>query len=125
MHHPKSIFFQEDALLAMLRGVNKLADAVKVTARPVGRNVVLQRSSGSPLITKDGATVARAIELDDHFENVSAQLVREVAAKTGDEAGDVMTTATMKNRRPSKRSRDSSVWDFDHSLSKEVVQFYR
>ncbi|MBI4906252.1 MAG: chaperonin GroEL [Acidobacteria bacterium] len=92
---PKSIFFQEDARLAMLRGVGKLADAVKVTLGPGGRNVVLQRSAGAPLITKDGVTVAREIELGDHFENVGAQLVREVASRTGDESGDGTTTATI------------------------------
>lgn len=91
----KSISFQEDARLAMLRGVNKLTDAVKVTLGPGGRNVVLQRDAGPPLITKDGITVAREIEIEDHFENVGAQLVREVAGKTGDEAGDGTTTATI------------------------------
>ncbi len=91
----KSISYQEDARLAMLRGVEKLADAVKVTLGPTGRNVVLGKPSGPPRITKDGVTVAREIEIDDHPENVGAQLVREVTGKTGDHVGDGATTATI------------------------------
>src|SRR6185295_16510171 len=79
----------------ILRGVNKLADAVKVTLGPKGRNVVLQKRYGSPLSTKDGVTVAKEIELKDPKENMGAQLVREVASKTSDVAGDGTTTATV------------------------------
>ena len=79
----------------MLRGVNILADAVKVTLGPKGRNVVLDKSFGAPRITKDGVTVAKEIELDDKFENMGAQMVREVASKTSDVAGDGTTTATI------------------------------
>src|SRR5437016_10756266 len=79
----------------MERGVNKLADAVKITLGPKGRNVVLEKKFGSPIITHDGVTVAREIELEDPFENAGAQLVREVATKTEDVAGDGTTTATV------------------------------
>src|SRR5438128_4051063 len=79
----------------MLDGVNKLADAVKVTLGPKGRNVVLDKKVGSPTITKDGVTVAKEIELEDKLENVGAQMVREVASKTSDVAGDGTTTATV------------------------------
>ena len=80
----------------MLAGVNALADVVKVTLGPRGRNVVLEKSYGAPTITKDGVTVAKEIELDDRFENMGAQMVREVASKTSDVAGDGTTTATVK-----------------------------
>lgn len=91
----KEIKFAEDARAAMLRGVDKLADTVKVTLGPKGRNVVLEKSYGSPLITNDGVTIAKEIELDDHFENMGAKLVSEVASKTNDIAGDGTTTATL------------------------------
>ena len=91
----KDIKFSEDARAAMLRGVDKLADTVKVTLGPKGRNVVLEKSYGSPLITNDGVTIAKDIELDDHFENMGAKLVSEVASKTNDIAGDGTTTATV------------------------------
>lgn len=91
----KDIKFSEDARAAMLRGVDKLADTVKVTLGPKGRNVVLEKSFGSPLITNDGVTIAKEIELEDHFENMGAQLVSEVASKTNDLAGDGTTTATV------------------------------
>ncbi|HLQ40698.1 MAG TPA: chaperonin GroEL, partial [Tetragenococcus sp.] len=91
----KDIKFSEDARRAMLRGVDKLADTVKVTLGPKGRNVVLEKSYGSPLITNDGVTIAKDIELEDHFENMGAQLVSEVASKTNDIAGDGTTTATV------------------------------
>ncbi|WP_438313234.1 chaperonin GroEL [Sporosarcina sp. FA9] len=91
----KDIKFNEDARGAMLRGVNILADAVKVTLGPKGRNVVLEKSFGSPLITNDGVTIAREIELEDAFENMGAKLVAEVASKTNDIAGDGTTTATV------------------------------
>ncbi|HCI0569384.1 TPA: chaperonin GroEL [Enterococcus faecium] len=91
----KELNFAEDARAAMLRGVDKLADTVKVTLGPKGRNVVLEKSYGSPLITNDGVTIAKEIELEDHFENMGAKLVSEVASKTNDIAGDGTTTATV------------------------------
>ncbi|MHA6260098.1 chaperonin GroEL [Sporosarcina sp. CAU 1771] len=91
----KEIKFNEDARGSMLRGVNTLADAVKVTLGPKGRNVVLEKSFGSPLITNDGVTIAREIELEDAFENMGAKLVAEVASKTNEIAGDGTTTATV------------------------------
>ncbi|MDX1997919.1 MAG: chaperonin GroEL [Thermoanaerobaculia bacterium] len=91
----KHITYSEDARAAILRGVNKLADAVKVTLGPKGRNVVIEKKFGSPTITKDGVTVAKEIELADGLENMGAQMVREVASKTSDVAGDGTTTATV------------------------------
>lgn len=91
----KEIKFAEDARAAMLRGVDVLADTVKMTLGPKGRNVVLEKSFGSPLITNDGVTIAKEIELEDHFENMGAKLVSEVASKTNDIAGDGTTTATV------------------------------
>jgi chaperonin GroEL len=91
----KQITYAEDARGAILRGVNKLADAVKVTLGPKGRNVVIEKKFGSPTITKDGVTVAKEIELGDGLENMGAQMVREVASKTSDVAGDGTTTATV------------------------------
>ncbi|WP_044893077.1 chaperonin GroEL [Bacillus alveayuensis] len=91
----KEIKFSEEARRAMLRGVDKLADAVKVTLGPKGRNVVLEKKFGSPLITNDGVTIAKEIELEDPFENMGAKLVAEVASKTNDVAGDGTTTATV------------------------------
>jgi len=84
----KDVKFGSDARTKMLRGVNVLADAVKVTLGPKGRNVVLDKSFGSPVITKDGVSVAREIELEDRFENMGAQMVKEVASKANDAAGD-------------------------------------
>jgi len=94
----KSIIYAEDARQAILRGVNKLADAVQVTLGPKGRNVLIEKKFGSPLMTKDGVTVAKEIELKDKHENMGAQLVREVASKTSDVAGDGTTTATVLAR---------------------------
>src|SRR3712207_1673732 len=91
----KNIKFGEDARRGMQRGVDKLANTVKVTLGPKGRNVVLGKKFGSPLITNDGVTIAREIELEDAFENMGAQLVKEVATKTNDVAGDGTTTATL------------------------------
>ena len=91
----KDVKFETDARNRMLRGVNILADAVKVTLGPKGRNVVLDKSFGAPRITKDGVTVAKEIELEDKFENMGAQMVKEVASRTNDEAGDGTTTATV------------------------------
>src|SRR5471032_1101821 len=89
----KDVKFSQDAREKMLRGVDILANAVRVTLGPKGRNVVLERSYGAPRITKDGVTVAKEIELSDKFENMGAQMVREVASKTNDIAGDGTTTA--------------------------------
>ncbi len=91
----KEVRFDESARSAMLRGVNTLADAVKVTLGPRGRNVVIEKSWGSPTVTKDGVSVAKEIELEDKFENMGAQMVKEVASKTSDIAGDGTTTATV------------------------------
>src|SRR5689334_12085428 len=91
----KEIVYTESARNLNLSGVNALADAVKVTLGPKGRNVVIEKSYGAPTITKDGVTVAKEIELEDHFENMGAQMVKEVASKTSDVAGDGTTTATV------------------------------
>ena len=91
----KMICYSSQAREKMLKGVNVLADAVKVTLGPKGRNVVLEKSFGSPTVTKDGVTVAKEITLEDKFENMGAQMVREVASKTSDVAGDGTTTATV------------------------------
>ena len=91
----KDVKFDTDARNRMVRGVNILADAVKVTLGPKGRNVVLDKSFGAPRITKDGVSVAKEIELEDKFENMVAQMVKEVASRTNDEAGDGTTTATV------------------------------
>ena len=91
----KTIKFQEDARKGILDGVNQLANAVKVTLGPKGRNVVIEKSFGAPLITKDGVTVAKEVELEDKVENMGAQMVKEVASKTSDVAGDGTTTATL------------------------------
>ena len=91
----KQIVYSEEARSKILAGVNKLADAVKVTLGPKGRNVILEKKFGSPTITKDGVTVAKEIELPDNLENMGAQMVREVASKTSDVAGDGTTTATV------------------------------
>src|SRR5271169_6456785 len=92
---PKNIKFREDARQKILKGVQTLARAVKVTLGPKGRNVVIDKSYGSPHITKDGVTVAKEIELEDKHENMGAQMVKEVASKTADKAGDGTTTATV------------------------------
>ena len=92
---PKIMEFDEQARRALERGVTQLADAVKVTLGPRGRNVVLDKKCGVPTITNDGVTVAREIELDDPYENLGAQLAKEVATKTNDVAGDGTTTATV------------------------------
>jgi chaperonin GroEL len=91
----KEILFDTNAREKLLAGVNKLANAVKVTLGPKGRNVVIEKSWGSPTISKDGVTVAKEIELEDKFENMGAQMVKEVASKTSDDAGDGTTTATV------------------------------
>jgi chaperonin GroEL len=91
----KEVKFSVDARDRMLHGIDILANAVRVTLGPKGRNVVLDKSFGAPRITKDGVTVAKEIELEDKFENMGAQMVREVASKTSDQAGDGTTTATI------------------------------
>src|SRR3954452_2607470 len=91
----KEVRFSDDSRTRMFRGVNILANAVKATLGPKGRNVVLDRSYGAPTITKDGVSVAKEIELKDKFENMGAQMVKEVASKTSDIAGDGTTTATV------------------------------
>src|SRR6266568_6846445 len=91
----KQLIFDETARQSLLRGVQKLAKAVTATLGPKGRNVVLDKKFGSPTVTKDGVTVAKEIELEDPFENMGAQMVREVASKTSDAAGDGTTTATV------------------------------
>ena len=91
----KDVKFSQDARERMLRGVDILANAVKVTLGPKGRNVVLEKSFGAPRVTKDGVTVAKEIELEDKFENMGAQMLQEVASKTSDVAGDGTTTATV------------------------------
>ena len=91
----KDVRFGDDVRQKMVKGVNTLANAVKVTLGPKGRNVVLERSFGAPTITKDGVSVAKEIELKDKFENMGAQMLKEVASKTSDNAGDGTTTATV------------------------------
>merc|ERR1712007_180540 len=91
----KQVLFSDEARTKMLDGVNILADAVKVTLGPKGRNVILDKSFGAPRITKDGVSVAKEIELEGKFENMGAQMVKEVASKTSEEAGDGTTTATI------------------------------
>jgi chaperonin GroEL len=103
----KQITFGGHSRAAILRGVNKLADTVKITLGPKGRNVVLDKKHGSPTITKDGVTVAKEIDLKDAMENMGAQMVREVAAKTSDVAGDGTTTATVLAQDHLSRGRKS------------------
>src|SRR5437773_4262014 len=92
---PKQLKFNEDARSSLLKGVNIMAEAVKATMGPKGRNVVIDKKFGSPTITKDGVTVAKEIELKDNYEDMGAQMVKEVASKTSDIAGDGTTTATV------------------------------
>lgn len=91
----KQIAYGEEARKSLMRGIDQLADTVKITLGPKGRNVVLDKKYGAPLITNDGVTIAKEIELDDPFENMGAQLVKEVSIKTNDVAGDGTTTATL------------------------------
>ena len=95
MATPKEVRFADEARQRMMRGVNVLADAVKVTLGPKGRNVVLEKSFGAPTVTKDGVSVAKEIELEERFENMGVQMVKEVASQTSDAAGDGTTTATV------------------------------
>ena len=111
--------FNEEARRALGRGVDQLANAVKVTLGPKGRNVVLDKKFGSPTITNDGVTIARDIELPDPFENMGAQLVKEVATKTNDVAGDGTTTATvLAQAMDSRRYAQRSSWCKPNDLEK-------
>src|SRR5678809_521931 len=92
---PKQVMFSDEGRAALLRGINVMAAAVKATMGPKGRNVIIDKKFGSPTITKDGVTVAKEIELKDPFENMGAQMLKEVASKTSDIAGDGTTTATV------------------------------
>ena len=91
----KKIIYGEEARKALQTGVDKLADTVKITLGPKGRNVVLDKKFGSPLVTNDGVTIAKEVELEDEFENMGAAMIKEVATKTNDAAGDGTTTATL------------------------------
>jgi chaperonin GroEL len=102
----KEIKYDQNVREALLRGVNTLADAVRVTLGPKGRNVILEKTFGSPTVTKDGVTVAKEVEVEDRFENMGAQMVKEVASKTSDVAGDGTTTATV-SRSPSTAKRQT------------------
>jgi chaperonin GroEL len=104
----KDVKFESDARDRMLRGVNILADAVKVTLGPKGRNVVIDKSFGSPRITKDGVTVAKEIELSDKFENMGAQMVKEVASRTNDEAGDIPDPVTALQQFLAKQNHSAT-----------------
>src|SRR6202790_5867200 len=108
---PKILEFDEAARRSLERGVNKLADAVKVTLGPRGRNVVLDKKWGAPTITNDGVTVAREVELEDPYENLGAQLAKEVATKTNDVAGDGTTTATVLAQAMAHEGRRSVAAD--------------
>lgn len=134
----KTIVYRENSRQAILRGVNQLADAVRVTLGPRGRNVVIEKKFGGPTITKDGVTVAKEVELRDPLENMGAQLVREVASKTSDIAGDGTTTATIlaqaifregvksvtagANPMALKRGIESAVEAILEELKKDVVR---
>jgi len=134
----KEIKFEMDARDLLKKGVDALADAVKVTLGPKGRNVILDKKYGAPQITKDGVTVAKEIELDDPFSNMGAQLVKEVASKTNDDAGDGTTTATVlaqsiigvglknvtagANPMDLKRGIDKAVSKVVESIKKQAVE---
>ena len=122
----KNILFGTDARAKMLTGVNKLADAVRITLGPKGRNVVMDKSFGAPRITKDGVTVAKEIEFKDKFENMGAQLVRDVANKTNDSAGDGTTTATLLTQAMAKEGMKSvaagmNPMDLKRGIDKAVI----
>ena len=115
----KEVLFSDAARNSLYSGVEKLADAVKVTMGPRGRNVLLQKAFGAPTITKDGVSVAREIELADTLENMGAQLVKEVASKTADEAGDGTTTATVLAHSVFKEgSKKCNCWSKSYYLKK-------
>ena len=107
----KNILYSEECRQAILRGVNKLADAVVVTLGPRGRNVVLDKKFGSPTVTNDGVTIAKEIELSEPYQNMGAQLVKEVATKTQDVAGDGTTTATVLAQNMITEGQDQAIED--------------
>ena len=122
----KQLRFDEDARQKLLRGVEKMSMAVKVTLGPKGRNVVLDKKFGAPTVTKDGVTIAKEIELEDPLENMGAQLVKEVATKTNDVAGDGTTTATvlaysMSRKASSRWPRGSTPWRIKRGIYKAVA----
>ncbi len=126
----KDVRFGDDARVKMFRGVNILANAVKATLGPKGRNAVLEKSFGAPTITKDGVSVAKEIELKDKFENMGAQLVKEVASNTSDEAGDGTTTATVLAQAIIREglkavSSGRNPMDVKRGIDKAVVAAYR
>ena len=106
---PKSLEFNDEARRALEKGVNTLADTVKVTLGPKGRNVVLDKKWGAPTITNDGVTIAREVEVDDPYENLGAQLAKEVATKTNDIAGDGTTTATVLAQAFAMKATDTAI----------------
>ena len=117
----KDIKFGEEARRKLLDGINKLADTVKVTLGPKGRNVVLDKNFGFPLITNDGVTIAKEIELEDKFENMGAKIVREVATKTNDIAGDGTTTATVLAQSMIKEGKKHFLF-FGSSFSRKIIE---
>ena len=120
----KQITYSGNARAAIRRGVDKLADAVKVTLGPRGRNVIIEKKLNSPTITKDGVTVAKEIELEDKFENMGAQMVREVASKTNDIAGDGTTTATVLAQsivKEGAKSEDGTVTPLDVKAGDRIL----
>src|SRR5258708_36469723 len=118
----KDVKFSGEARERMLRGVETLANAVKVTLGPKGRNVVIEKSFGAPRITKDGVTVAKEIELEDKFENMGAQMVREVAQKTNDQAGDGTTTATVLAHAIRSEEHTSELQSPDHLVCRLLLE---
>src|SRR3712207_3329111 len=118
----KEIKFAQESRSALEAGVNKLADTVKVTLGPKGRNVILDKKFGAPLITNDGVTIAKEIELEDRFENMGAQLVKEVATKTNDVAGDGTTTATVLAQAIIREDRKSVTAGSNPVLLRKGIQ---
>ena len=119
----KDVRFGDDVRQKMVKGVNTLANAVKVTLGPKGRNVVLERSFGAPTITKDGVSVAKEIELNDKFENMGAQMVKEVASKTSDNAGDGTTTATVLAQAIVREGMKAVAAGMNPMMFREMVTF--
>jgi len=118
----KDLKFSEDARQSMLRGVDKLANAVKVTIGPKGRNVVLDKEYTSPLITNDGVTIAKEIELEDAYENMGAQLIKEVASKTNDIAGDGTTIRSPKGLRFIKNIPPVNIYKLLYVLALDKIE---
>ena len=117
----KDIKFNMDARDLLKQGVDQLANAVKVTLGPKGRNVIIEKKFGAPQITKDGVTVAKEVELEDHFENTGAQLVKSVASKTGDDAGDGTTTATILAQSLKNVTAGANPMDLKRGIDKAVA----